>query len=455
MSFLETYRAKKQLLVQKLNNKGVQANTNEGFSTLADKITDINDEVIGKYSKTVTLTWDDNNNSKSVRPESVQIFLLHEGEKAGTAILNPLNNWSYTFTELLYNSGYSIEGQDVENYTTTTNNLNITYSIDTGHLRLNVNVSGYPEGYDLSALSMIVSGADPTMPLTIGYSQLTNGQYDFGQILTGAYLIRATNATDLIEEYYIDTNYSNHISDAVQLNNGMTQTLNLNIVYCPPEGEIIYDENPSENFSQLNFEIIGADSRMPMSVYYNEFSGAGNYTINLQPGTYAVVARNAIDLIEGYNLQSGSVDGMSLVVEDDGSSTAALYFYYSPLTPPITDEEFINIDVNVVWNDNNNADLNRPDNIIVKLFADGTEVDTHELSGTEDWNYTFIECPKYQPDGTEIIYTVNCDPIEWYMPQIDDFIITNVYQPEVTSYSVRKIWNDNNNANNDMMNLDE
>ena len=32
MSFIETYRAKKQLLVQKLNNKGVQAGTNEGFS---------------------------------------------------------------------------------------------------------------------------------------------------------------------------------------------------------------------------------------------------------------------------------------------------------------------------------------------------------------------------------------------------------------------------------------
>lgn len=445
MSFIATYQAKKNLIAQKLNEKGVEASGSEGLSSLIDKINNI-EETVGEYSKTVTLTWNDNGNAKGMRPDSVQVFLIRNNEKVGVAELKPSNQWSYTFTGLSYNTGYSVQGGYAECYTVTNNNLNTTYTLNTGHLRLNTVISGAPEGADLSDLSIYVDGADPSMPLTLGYGQIVNGQYDLGQLLPGAYVVRTNNADSLVEGYVI--NNTSCIADAIYLNSGATSNLSIDIIYNEPE-EVEYPENPTENIGQLTFEVLGPDERMPITMIYSQFINSTYVLDDLTPGTYAVIERNPMNLIDGYFLTSASVICGVIIVQADGSSSMTLFSQYRPLSLPEAEEEFIDIPTSITWNDNNNTDLNRPANVTIRLYADGAEVDSHVCSSAENWSYTFTEKPRYQEDGfTEIIYSTNIDAIAMYHSNINGYDIVCTYDPEVTSTSVSKTWNDNNNAQN-------
>ena len=59
-----------------------------------------------KYKKTqvqVSKTWDDDNNRDRIRPESLTVHLLADGEVIDTAELTEKNNWSYIFKDLYQN----------------------------------------------------------------------------------------------------------------------------------------------------------------------------------------------------------------------------------------------------------------------------------------------------------------------------------------------------------------
>ena len=112
---------------------------------------------------------------------------------------------------------------------------------------------------------------------------------------------------------------------------------------------------------------------------------------------------------------------------------------------PTPEPETTDIPVIKTWVDNNNQDGNRPGMITVHLYADGAEAGSAVLTEASGWRYTFTGLPRTK-DGTAITYTVSEDPVEWYVSSVSGYTITNTYQPEVTSATVRKVWNDSNNA---------
>ena len=62
-------------------------------------------------NKSVTKTWDDNNNQDGIRPAEIKVQLYANDKKAGQEVaLNEGNNWSYTFTDLdKYKNGKEID----------------------------------------------------------------------------------------------------------------------------------------------------------------------------------------------------------------------------------------------------------------------------------------------------------------------------------------------------------
>ena len=112
----------------------------------------------------------------------------------------------------------------------------------------------------------------------------------------------------------------------------------------------------------------------------------------------------------------------------------------------VPEEEVMTTDIEVVkiWDDNNNADGNRPKSITVHLYAGGEKVRSAKLTAANGWKHTFGELPKFT-NGHPITYTVKEDPVRWYVSEIHGFTIRNKYQPELTSVSVRKVWDDENN----------
>ena len=114
-----------------------------------------------------------------------------------------------------------------------------------------------------------------------------------------------------------------------------------------------------------------------------------------------------------------------------------------------------NIPVEKVWDDNDDQDGKRPDEINVKLLADGQDTDERvKLSDNTNWKGTFTQLPwktnNNMPDGDIIQYTVAEDSIDGYTAAVsgdaeNGFVITNTHDPEKTDVYVEKEWNDSNN----------
>ena len=99
------------------------------------------------------------------------------------------------------------------------------------------------------------------------------------------------------------------------------------------------------------------------------------------------------------------------------------------ITNTLTPEpETVDIPVTKTWVDDNNKEGKRPASITVNLLADGSTVETVQITPDKEgnWAYTFTELPKYQQDGkTEIAYTITEQPVAGYTATIEGFKITN------------------------------
>jgi len=78
-------------------------------------------------SVNVTKVWSDNNNQDGIRPSSITVVLVADGNVINSAVLNDGNSWKATFADLpVYSNGnviaYSIEEVSVANYTTVISN---------------------------------------------------------------------------------------------------------------------------------------------------------------------------------------------------------------------------------------------------------------------------------------------------------------------------------------------
>lgn len=114
----------------------------------------------------------------------------------------------------------------------------------------------------------------------------------------------------------------------------------------------------------------------------------------------------------------------------------------------------IDIEGKKIWDDAGNQDGKRPQSITVNLYANGELVDSVSVTAadaenSDQWNWKFTGLPKYE-NGAEIKYTVTEDAVADYSTAYDNdnFVITNQYTPGITSYTVQKIWDDNDNRDN-------
>ena len=406
---------------------------------------------VKKTVAAASVKWDDSDNAAAIRPASVQVRLLADGTPFGAEkTANAGNSWTVTWENLPVTKkgsadaiAYSVEEVTPDGYTAAVSGLTITNTLQTGNLSLQAAVSGAPEGTDLSGLKLMVTGPDPMMPKTLTYSEIAGGTYNFGNVLPGAYVVQEENADSLVEGYEMDPENS-RVGDAVLVKSGAAATLSFRYTYR----ELVAAEpntDPMASIGALTFTIDGPDSRMPVTVTYSQFTN-GQYTLeNLAPGTYYVVERNAENLVNAYTLTSDSVTGMSITVSAGGTATAKLFNRYTPAVTPEPETELISIPVTKTWVDNNNKDGNRPQSVTVNLYADGAPVDSAVITEADGWAITFADKPRCHEDGTEIKYTVNEDPVDWYAATVNGFNITNTYQPVTTSSTVTKVWDDGNN----------
>jgi len=111
--------------------------------------------------------------------------------------------------------------------------------------------------------------------------------------------------------------------------------------------------------------------------------------------------------------------------------------------------ETLNLSGSKIWNDKNDQDGKRPESITVRLMANGAEAASKTVSARDGWKWTFENVPKYS-DGSEISYVISEDQAAGYTYEIkgnadSGFTITNTYAPGKTQVQVTKLWDDGEN----------
>ncbi len=109
------------------------------------------------------------------------------------------------------------------------------------------------------------------------------------------------------------------------------------------------------------------------------------------------------------------------------------------------------------WDDGDDRDVNRPDYITVRLWADGAEKAHVTVTEEDGWAWSFTDLPKYEAvtdgdgnviDHQEIDYTITEDAVraDGYISEVDGYDVTNRYAPETVDLEGTKIWEDHDNT---------
>lgn len=96
---------------------------------------------------------------------------------------------------------------------------------------------------------------------------------------------------------------------------------------------------------------------------------------------------------------------------------------------PQEPKEYIRVAGTKSWQDNDNADSQRPESITVKLLRNGELVEEKTVSAADGWQYAFENLPKDDGYGHDYSYTISERPVGGYYARFDGWNITNVRIP--------------------------
>ncbi len=131
-TLLETYQSVKELIAYNLMERGVLASANEGLTTLAEKILNLDSS---EKCIRISIIWDDNDNEKLERPDSIIVNLNQNGVIYERKELSSEVNWESIVTDLPRFDGqgteyiYTVTGQDNSSYFIVENNYTLTYKL--------------------------------------------------------------------------------------------------------------------------------------------------------------------------------------------------------------------------------------------------------------------------------------------------------------------------------------
>ena len=78
----------------------------------------------------ITVSWNDGDNIKGIRPSEVFINILRNGEKDKSIYLNSSMGWQYELTNVLESDEYTINVEDVTDYSYSINGTSVVYTTE-------------------------------------------------------------------------------------------------------------------------------------------------------------------------------------------------------------------------------------------------------------------------------------------------------------------------------------
>lgn len=393
---------------------------------------------------TVTKVWDDSNNIDGMRPDSVTIYLNGSDGSSTEATLSNAKDWKYTFKHMpLFDANgneitYTITEDAVTGYTYTVTNKDRAFTITNKHTQETFSIpvtktwedNGNQDGVRPSAIHVTLMGSDGNVyeaNLTAagkwkyefkdlprywmegvaidytlneeavnGYTYKIEGDADTGFTVTNEHISAVTNV--VVNKYWEDAENQDGVrpdSVAVTLSGYDGKTY---------KATLAKDTGFSKTFENL-------------PVFFN----------NGTKITYTVTE----DAVDGYT---------GKITTDDTGYILSITNTHAP--------ETIRKTVTKTWDDGNDRDGIRPTNVKIELYGtDGTRR-TQYLTKDNHWSYSFENLPKYQNEGTIILYIIKEEAVDGYTQKsvttTAGFDLTNTHEIQTADYEVKKVWIDDN-----------
>lgn len=393
---------------------------------------------------TVTKVWDDSNNIDGMRPDSVTIHLNGSDGSSTEATLSNAKDWKYTFKHMpLFDANgnkitYTITEDAVAGYTYTVTNEGRSFTITNSHVQETFSIpvtktwedNGNQDGVRPSAIHVTLMGSDGNVyeaNLTAagkwkyefkdlprywmegvaidytlneeavnGYTYKIEGDADTGFTVTNEHISAVTNV--VVNKYWEDAANQDGVrpdSVAVTLSGSDGKTY---------KATLTKDTGFSKTFESL-------------PVFFN----------NGTKITYTITE----DAVNGYT---------GKITTDDTGYILSITNTHAP--------ETIRETVTKTWDDGNDRDGIRPTNVKIELYGtDGTRR-TQYLTKDNHWSYSFENLPKYQNEGTIILYTIKEEDVDGYTQKsvttTAGFDLTNTHEIQTADYEVKKVWVDDN-----------
>lgn len=363
-----------------------------------------------KQPLTGNIVWEDRDNQSGGRMSRVAVQLYADGaviDEDEKVWISADEGWEHTFSNLpIYRDGgeeikYSmVLVSDPGKYVPTTSKMTITMRLEPEYVDVpfqiiwddNNNSDGQRPGY--VAVTLLVDGK-PSQ-----YGQTATAQTDWAADFThldryganGLYSYKAQLV--IVPEGYTATYTS---ADVVVLKR-VAETKNVTATVIWQDNDDQYGQRPEQVTLTLYADQL--DGNGPQNTGRVEKCKAADgweFTFEDVPAYHG--GKNIIySVVASGNLPNYTIsyDGMDVYMTHDG---------YIPT--PVT----IDYTANVVWHDGHNAKGSRPYNVLVTLYANGEEWDSHTLTeGDLDntgytWSYTFKKLPA-KMSGKDVVYTI-------------------------------------------------
>ena len=394
----------------------------------------------GQTSHTVQKVWDDGQNQDGLRPVELKVQLYADDQKYGDEIsLTAANNWTYTWSQLpekAQGKAISYQAREVsvpEGYqadqpstqagvTTLTNHHTpeVTSVSGTKTWKDNNNQDGVrPERIKVNLL------ADGVLKASKEVSAADNWSYSFDNLpkFAAGQAVVYTITEDAVAEYSTQVEGYNLTNSHTPGQTSLTVT---------KQWQDQGDQDglrPSQIQVQLYADGVASGSPVTLTAANNwvyTWSGLAEKA-NGKTIEYSV---KEVDQPSGYTSTTSQVSPGNVLIVNQ----------HTPATTEVKGQK--------TWDDANNQDGKRPESVTVQLYADGQVVASQVVTAANNWTYSFSNLPQFAK-GKAISYSVQ-ELVDagldkaGYRPSYDGYNIANHYKPEVTTFEVRKVWNDQN-----------
>lgn len=407
----------------------------EGYTTTYNNYNVVNLHAPEKTSVTVTKSWDDAGNQDGIRPYTVVVALLANGEQTGmTLTLGSGNNWTGSFTDLdKYAAGqlieYTVAEVEVEGYETViTGSQNEGYIITNVHTPELINIEGVKTWADND-------DQDGMRPESITINLLKNGE-----------VIETITVTEDDGWAWAFTNLPKYEAEGVSINYTVTENAvedysteidgyNITNTHTPAKTSVTVVKSWQDNNDQdgirpesVTVELIANGEPTDMTL---ELNAENNWT-----GVFTELDKFFAGEEIDYTVAEIEVQGYETVITGNMTEGYVITNSHSP--------ETIDVEGAKTWNDNDDQDGMRPESITINLLADGDVIETAEVTEEDGWAWAFTDLPKYRDDGIEIVYSIVENAVECYSTEYDGYNVINSYTPEELSITVTKAWEGDN-----------